>query len=120
MSKSVEARVNAQLGKTRNSKVLASFIAYCQQHTEERFWQALRNWCGMNFVFVSNSHPMQNPDGSMRGCYDGPDLYNTFYWEGIGTNVPEPDEKLDRPIGNHIREAVAVIKDWRKNANVSH
>lgn len=31
---------------TRNSEKLASFVAYCESHPDERFWQALRNWSG--------------------------------------------------------------------------
>jgi hypothetical protein len=91
MSKSVEARVNAQLGVTRNSKVLASLIAYCQQNPNQRFWQALRNWCGMPFVLVSHQGPHDILASHCVGV-----VYDTFYWEGIGTNVPEPDKKLDR------------------------
>jgi hypothetical protein len=51
----------------RNAKVLESFAAYCEEHPEFRFWQALRNWVGFNYVLVSDSH--QN-------------LRDTFYWEG--------------------------------------
>ena len=32
---------------------LKSFIAYCEQHPEERFWQALRNWSGSDAVYRS-------------------------------------------------------------------
>jgi hypothetical protein len=38
----------------RHEKDLASFVAYCKAHPEERFWQALRNWCGWHFVYVSD------------------------------------------------------------------
>lgn len=76
MSKSVKRRVQAQLGKTRNSEVLASFIAYCQQNPDERFWQALRNWCEMSFVLVSDIGPHDMCDANVGEVYD------TFYWEG--------------------------------------
>jgi hypothetical protein len=47
---------------SRNSVVLASFVAYCKAHPDERFWQALRNWCGKyNFIYAN---------------------IDTFYWEG--------------------------------------
>lgn len=83
MSKSVETRINAQLA-TRNSKVLASFVAYCQQYPDQRFWQALRNWSDYNFVLVSNTLPPTTED--MRGCYTKPyEIYDTFYWEGRST-----------------------------------
>ena len=31
---------------SKNSRLIASFKIYCEEHPEERFWQALRNWCG--------------------------------------------------------------------------
>lgn len=37
---------------SRNAKTLASFVAYCEQHQTERFWQALRNWSGFPFIFA--------------------------------------------------------------------
>ena len=40
--------------ETRNSKVLASFVAYCNANPEQRFWQALRNWSGFRFIYGSN------------------------------------------------------------------
>lgn len=36
--------------ETRNSKVLESFVKYCQEHPGERFWQALRNWSGYDSI----------------------------------------------------------------------
>jgi hypothetical protein len=54
---------------TRNSDTLADFVAYCEAHPTERFWQALRNWCGRNFIFVSEQSL------SSSGADD------TFYWE---------------------------------------
>lgn len=54
--------------ETRNSKVLASFTAYCKSHPDERFWQALRNWARVgNFIFASRN---------------GVQMDDTFYWEG--------------------------------------
>jgi hypothetical protein len=53
---------------SRNAATLASFIAYCNDNPEERFWQALRNWCGYRFVLVSNS---ENPNEGL----------DTFQWE---------------------------------------
>lgn len=65
-----DVQVPAMKGKeTRNSEVLAQFVAYCQAHPTERFWQALRNWVGCGFVYVSN----RLTGDSM--CAD------TFYWE---------------------------------------
>jgi len=44
--------------ENRNEKTLA------------RFWQALRNWAEVNFIFAGGSH------------LDLDDVRDTFYWEG--------------------------------------
>lgn len=49
----------------RNSEVLADFVAYCEAHPDDRFWQALRNWAGVGYVIVQGMPPQ-----------------DTFYWEG--------------------------------------
>ncbi len=54
--------------QTRNSEVLAGFIAYCQAHPRERFWQALRTWSGWHFI--------------MAASLDNTTCADTFYWEG--------------------------------------
>ena len=41
--------------KTRNSVTLASFVKYCENNPELRFWQALKNWSEYNFIFGSKS-----------------------------------------------------------------
>lgn len=56
----------------RNKKVLESFIEYCEQHPQERFWQALRNWIGVEKICVCSTDE------------DNTDFYknvDTFYWE---------------------------------------
>jgi hypothetical protein len=55
----------------KNRKVLISFIAYCAKHPEQRFWQALRNWIGCKFIYLSNDIPHSNFS----------DLNDTFYFE---------------------------------------
>lgn len=51
----------------RNKNVLASFVAYCEAHPEQRFWQALRNWANAgSFIFAGDAY----------------ELLDTFYWEG--------------------------------------
>ena len=51
--------------KTRNSELLRTFTEYCNLKPQERFWQALRNWSGADFIqFV-------------RDKWDA----DTFYWE---------------------------------------
>lgn len=51
----------------KNEKLLKSFTEYCNKNPELRFWQALRNWCGWNFIYVT------------RNIID--DGEDTFYWE---------------------------------------
>ena len=53
----------------RNKKLLDSFVAYCEAHPEQRFWQALRNWCGWPFIFAG------------RGLDTDSGIFDTFYWE---------------------------------------
>ena len=36
-----------------NTKI-QSFIKYCLEHPEERFWQALRNWSKYDFIMGWN------------------------------------------------------------------
>ena len=59
--------------ETRNSKMLKSFTKYCESHPSERFFQALRNWIGCNFIYISDDY-----DGKKR-----PVLHDTFYIESI-------------------------------------
>lgn len=53
-------------------KKAAEFLTYCQNNPDQRFWQALRNFTGWGFVYVSNRQ------------VDAPDLFDTFYWESYG------------------------------------
>jgi hypothetical protein len=36
------------------NKTLKSFVDYCEKHPQERFYQALRNWSGFNFIYGSH------------------------------------------------------------------
>jgi hypothetical protein len=54
--------------KSRNKKQRDSFIEYCKEHPQERFWQALRNWSGYGFVGYS---------------IDGKEFRDLFYKEGV-------------------------------------
>jgi hypothetical protein len=58
--------------ETRNSKLLASFIAYCQAYPTLRFWQALRGWSRLGYILAADTKPFPLPDG----------MQDTFYWEG--------------------------------------
>lgn len=33
-----------------NKELLDQFVAYCEQHPEQRFWQALCNWDGVSVL----------------------------------------------------------------------
>lgn len=67
--------MNGQPAKNvKSRKLLLSFWDYCVMHPEERFWQALRNWCGRAFVLVS--------DVPIPRYQVGGDILDTFYWEG--------------------------------------
>lgn len=57
---------------SRNSELMESFANYCNANPTQRFWQALRNWSGHNFILVA-----QNKD-EVKGQYE-----DTFYWEGL-------------------------------------
>lgn len=44
----------------KSQKQLESFTAYCKLHPEERFWQALKNWSGADYVFMQRSEKKNN------------------------------------------------------------
>lgn len=44
----------------KSEKTLKSFIKYCEDHPEQRFWQALRNWSGFHFIIGRNTSPNGN------------------------------------------------------------
>ena len=59
---------------SRNSKSLRTFVLYCLDHPEQRFWQALRNWSGERFILKADS--IDFTESKFIGIFD------TFYWEG--------------------------------------
>lgn len=68
---------------TRNSALLAEFVAYCQQYPQFRFWQALRNWSGAGFIFYAG--PLAYKDGSI----------DTFHWETRDGSKPRTAEPCE-------------------------
>ena len=56
--------------KIRSEKTKQDFIKYPEEHPDERFWQAVRNFAGVGFVFVGED-------------IDGEDASDTFYWEEL-------------------------------------
>ena len=61
----------------KSRPMLESFVAHCQAHPEERFWQALRNWSGWGFIFVSN----ETSYSAEFSVATRAKLIDTFYWE---------------------------------------
>lgn len=55
----------------KNEKLLKEFSAYCAKYPELRFWQALRNWAGVGYVYFSNDTPGNS----------APRLVDTFFFE---------------------------------------
>lgn len=64
--------------KVKSCELLTSFIKYCEKNPGERFWQALRNWSGAKFVYLSNME--LNEIGERP---KGLKIEDTFHFEGI-------------------------------------
>lgn len=62
------------MNKTRNSEVLADFVAYCEANSTQRFWQALCNWSGASHILASEIvSPME-----VRKIKE---IHDTWHWE---------------------------------------
>lgn len=59
----------------KNGKTLLDFIEYCRTHPEYRFWQALRNWARVPFIFMCAKPPE-------TFGYNERLLHDTFHREG--------------------------------------
>ncbi len=57
----------------RNKKLKLSFIWYLITHKNERFWQAVANWSGNNYILKADF------DSFEKNHYVG--LQDTFYFE---------------------------------------
>ena len=53
-------------------ELLNSFKNYCNKYPHERFYQALKNWMGVNFLLVAES---MDDQGNFENIED------TFNWE---------------------------------------
>jgi hypothetical protein len=60
----------------KSRKELSSFILYCQNHPEERFWQALQNWSGYTSI-MAVTYIGRRFDGGIVN-----QTHNTFYIKG--------------------------------------
>lgn len=58
----------------KSKKQLLSFLAYCANHPDERFWQALRNWSGYSFILGATAI-------NVDGTFDKEETHDTFYDE---------------------------------------
>lgn len=61
----------------KSEKLLESFTKYCEDHPDQRFWQALGNWVGWPFLYVSSLPRDCIPGDVMEDC----EMLDTFYWE---------------------------------------
>jgi hypothetical protein len=57
--------------KNKNTKVLVSFIRFCDKNPDQRFWQALRNWAKVPFIFIGDKLSSEAVGGR-----------DTFYFKG--------------------------------------
>ena len=65
---------------SKNIKQLESFIKYCQENPHQRFWQALRNWSGCNFIYSQKKGGLLSGDTvDIDGDYI--ELEDTYYKE---------------------------------------
>jgi hypothetical protein len=77
----LQPKVSTSASKpTRNSVVLASFVRYCQEHPDERFWQALRNWSGYTLIeaITVSFRPVEGKTYGEAFRME----HDTFNWEG--------------------------------------
>lgn len=91
---------------------LISFMTYMKSHPDQRFWEALRNWSGWTFLWVSSSQEsLERADRGERGG----SLHDTFYWES--TRRPpvfhDPIVRLPTsPPSSDTRPGYPVDPDW--------
>jgi len=55
----------------KSKEQLDSFIKYCKEHPEYRFWQSIRNWSG--YLFIYGEYYNEDVDDNV--------LEDTFYKE---------------------------------------
>lgn len=57
----------------KNAELLRDFAAYCKEHPEQRFWQALTNWADVPFLLACSEFA-GTTEGAAPGC-----INDTFY-----------------------------------------
>lgn len=73
--------LSCQHDKSKNYKVLASFVRFCEQNPELRFWQALRNWSGYHFIIACGLNEKGNLPSSLGTAVNSGEAQDTYYWE---------------------------------------
>jgi hypothetical protein len=64
---------------TRNSEVLASFVKYCEDSPDLRFWQALANWAEARIILASVS-PIRYDSNAV--VWRPEEIRDPYHWEG--------------------------------------
>ena len=59
----------------RSEEALHSFMRYCFEHPDERFWQALRNWSKYEYIL--------GYDGDLFDLRAQFPMIDTFHLEGL-------------------------------------
>jgi hypothetical protein len=73
--------------KSKNSEILASFAEYCEEHPDERFWQALFNWARVGYILLSDkpAYAVQEQlDVASNFFADDLKVDDPYNWEGKG------------------------------------
>lgn len=63
---------------TRNSEILASFVEFCVNRPDLRFWQALHIWSEIGFILATKG----KKEWRDSEPWDSNTIESTFYWEG--------------------------------------
>lgn len=61
--------------QSRNATILKMFVDFCEANPDLRFWQALRTFCGANYLIVAKD--INHMTDEIEQWED------TFHWEGI-------------------------------------
>jgi hypothetical protein len=65
--------------KNKNLDLLTEFSAYCAEHPEQRFWQALRNWSGADNIMAAGTPGLDAED--QYELADTHNTHDTFFWK---------------------------------------
>lgn len=66
----------------KSQETLADFTRFCEMHPDLRFWQALRNWAGVRFIFVAERDESIRSGGEILEIATNAGFHDTFYREG--------------------------------------